>query len=280
MRVIGRGTKTLMLGHGFGCDQTMWRQVTPAFDTEYRIVLFDHMGSGLSDTSVFSGARYATLHGYARDVVDIIDEMKLEEIHFVGHSVSSMIGALATIARPDKFKSLTMIGPSPCYLNDGDYRGGFERLGLEKLVADMENNHVVWSATMAPLIVGKHASPMIVAELEACLCRMDPMLAHHFARVIFFSDLRDQLPQVRVPVLVMQCEDDIVVPPFVGEYVQQHIPDARLVMTGTPGHCPHMSSPKDVIREVRAFLESVEKRQVSPDNGNSAEAASETVFQS
>ena len=270
------GTKTLMLGHGFGCDQTMWRQITPAFDAEYRIVLFDHAGSGLSDTSTFSGTRYATLHGYARDVVGIIDEMELEEIHFVGHSVSSMIGALAAIARPEKFKSLTMIGPSPCYLNDGGYKGGFDRPGLEKMLADLEDNHVVWSATMAPLIVGKHASPMLVAELEACLCRMDPMLAHHFARVIFFSDLRDQLPQVPVPVLVMQCEDDIVVPPFVGEYVQRHLPDARLVMTGTPGHCPHMSSPKDVIREVRAFIDSVEKRAASVD-GDSAEAADETV---
>ena len=254
VKVLGWGKRVLLFGHGFGCDQTMWRQITPAFEADYRMVVFDHVGSGMSDTSEFSPARYGTLRGYALDVLEIIAEFGLKDVHFVGHSVSSMIGALAAIERPELFASLTMIGPSPCYLNDGAYRGGFERVDLDRMLGALGENHVVWSAEMAPLIVGAGASPMLIAELEACLCRMDPMLAHHFARVIFLSDLRAELLRLKVPTLILQCMQDLVVPPGIGEYMREAIVGSRLVGLNATGHCPHMSAPGEVIREVRAFL--------------------------
>jgi len=256
VKVIGSGEETVMFAHGYGCDQNMWRHVVPAFSQDYRIVLFDYVGSGLSDTTAFDLARYSTLNGYARDVLEILDAASPgRPVHFVGHSVSSIIGALASIESQEKFASLTMIGPSPCYINDGDYVGGFERVDIDGLLDTLESNHAAWSAMMAPLIMGHAEEPDLSRELEASFCRMDPFIAHQFARVTFLSDNRADLPRVSTRTLILQCKEDAVAGQAVGQYVHHRIKNSEFVVMEATGHCPHMSEPGEVIQRVRQFLD-------------------------
>ncbi len=254
VKVLGAGERTLMFAHGYGCDQNMWRHVTPAFQADYKIVLFDYVGSGHSDTSSFDRTKYSTLHGYSHDVLDIINELDLKRVDFVGHSVSSMIGALAAIEQPERFETLTMIGPSPSYINDGDYVGGYERSDIESLLHTLESNHLGWSAAMAPAIMGNPESPELTQELEASFCRMDPEIAYHFARVTFLSDNRVDLPRLPTRTLILQCQKDVIAGLTVGEYVHQCLPKSQLVVMDATGHCPHMSAPGEVIAELRKFL--------------------------
>ncbi len=254
VKVIGSGEKTLVLAHGYGCDQNTWRHIVPSFSKDYKVVLFDYVGSGLSDATAFDRTRYSTLRGYADDVLEILQELDLKHIHFVGHSVSSMIGALASIKEPDRIATITMIGPSACYLNDGTYIGGFGQADIDSLLETLENNHVAWSATMAPLIMGNLETPELAEELAASFCRMDPFLASHFARVTFLSDNRADLPLVKARTLVLQCQKDVIAGVNVGEYVHQCIPESQFVLMEATGHCPHMSTPKEVIQHIRHFL--------------------------
>lgn len=254
VNLLGSGERTLMFAHGYGCDQSMWRHVTPSFP-DHRVVLFDYVGSGDSDASSFDQTRYSTLKGYAADVLEIIDELKLERVNFVGHSVSSMIGALAAIEDADKFESLTMIGPSPCYVNDGEYVGGFERRDIDALLESLESNQIAWSASMAPTIMGKENGPEHSGELEASFCRMDPFLAHHFARVTFLSDNRADLPKVAVRTLILQCQKDVIAGLQVGEYVHQCLPNSQFVLMDATGHCPHLSAPEKVTKALKRFLQ-------------------------
>lgn len=254
VKVFGAGPRTLMFAHGYGCDQKMWRVVTPAFEDEYKIVLFDYVGSGDSDASAFDSSRYSTLRGYANDVEEIIADLDLERVNFVGHSVSSMIGALAAIDQPTRFESLVMIGPSPCYIDDGDYVGGFERHDIEDLLEQLDSNHLGWSATMAPIIMGNPDRPELTHELQASFCRTDPLFAQHFARVTFLSDNRKDLPLVKVRTLILQSEQDAIAPLAVGEYVHRCLPESQLVVMKATGHCPHLSAPKEVIQAMRRFL--------------------------
>ncbi len=254
VKVAGKGEQTLVFAHGYGCDQNMWRHLIPAFSEEYRIVLFDYVGSGLSDVSAFDRTRYSTLRGYALDVLEILSELDLNNVHFVGHSVSSMIGALAFIEEPERIETLTMIGPSPCYINCDGYQGGFERSDIEGLLETLESNHVAWAATMAPLIMGNLETPELAAELEASFCRMDPFIASHFARVTFLSDNRADLPHVTAKTLILQCQKDVIAGLSVGKYVHECLPNSQLVIMEATGHCPHMSAPRQVIGELKRFL--------------------------
>ncbi|MEG9433555.1 alpha/beta hydrolase [Terriglobus sp. ADX1] len=254
VKILGSGERTLMFAHGYGCDQNMWRHVTPAFLDDFKIVLFDYVGSGHADASAFNRTKYSTLHGYARDVLDIIGELQLSRVNFVAHSVSSMIGALAAIESPRPFETMTMIGPSPSYINDGAYVGGYERSDIESLLETLESNHVGWSAAMAPAIMGNPESPELAAELEASFCRMDPALAHHFARVTFLSDNRADLPHLGIRTLILQCQKDVIAGLSVGEYVHQCLSKSQLVLMDASGHCPHMSAPGEVIAELKKFL--------------------------
>lgn len=242
-----------MFAHGYGCDQNMWRHVTPGFP-DHRIVLFDHIGCGQSDPSAFSKSRYSSLHGYARDVLEIIEELDLRRVTFVGHSVSSMIGGLAAIERPEAFDKLIMIGPSPCYINEGEYHGGFERADIDGLLEMLENNHLGWSASMAPLIMGNPDQPQLAAELQASFCRTNPAFAQHFARVTFLSDNRADLSRIETPTLILQCQSDAIASAAVGEYCHKHIPNSEFVLMDATGHCPHMSAPQEVIEAMRRFL--------------------------
>ncbi|MGB9417702.1 MAG: alpha/beta hydrolase [Acidobacteriaceae bacterium] len=256
VKIIGDGPRTLMFAHGYGCDQNMWRAVTPTFEKDFKIILFDYVGAGESDLSAFDRTRYSTLAGYALDVIEILDELRVDRVNFVGHSVSSMIGALAAIRRPELFESLIMIGPSPSYINDPGkgYVGGFDRNDIEDLLEMLDNNHSGWSAMMAPIIMGNPDRPELSAELEASFCRTDPIQAQHFARVTFLSDNRADLPQVQTRTLILQCDKDAIAPKVVGEYVHKCLPKSQLVMMEATGHCPHLSSPGVVTEAMQAFL--------------------------
>ncbi len=244
----------IVFAHGFGCDQNMWRFVWPAFADAYRIVLFDHVGAGRSDWSAFDPRRYASLQGYADDVVAICEELGLEDVIFVGHSVSAMVGVLAAAGRPELFARLVLVAPSPRYIDDGAYDGGFSAADIEELLDSLESNYLGWSSVMAPAIMGNADRPELAQELTNSFCRADPQIAAHFARTTFLSDNRSDLRRVSIPSLVLQCRDDAIAPQAVGEYVDEHLRDSRLVLLDAVGHCPNLSAPEATVAAMRDFL--------------------------
>ncbi|HEV7293455.1 MAG TPA: alpha/beta hydrolase [Devosia sp.] len=252
--VQGRGSRPIMFAHGFGCDQNMWRLVTPAFEDDFRIVLFDHVGAGHSDRDAYSREKYSTLDGYANDVVEICRALELTDVVFVGHSVSSMIGVLAAKAAPELFGALVLVGPSPRYINEGDYIGGFTAEQIEELLAFLDSNHMGWSQAMAPTIMGNPDRPELGDELTNSFCRTDPEIAKHFARTTFTSDNRADLEGVAVRTLVLQCSEDVIAPVEVGEYVHRHMPNSELVVLNATGHCPNLSAPDETTAAIKAFL--------------------------
>ena len=254
VHVRGHGSRPMMFAHGFGCDQHMWRLVEPAFEKDFKIVLFDHVGAGGSDLAAFDRAKYASLQGYADDVIEICRELNLKDTVFVGHSVSSMIGVLAAIKAPELFEALVLIGPSPCYINDGDYVGGFTNGQIEELLEFLDSNHMGWSTAMAPVIMGNKDRPELAEELTNSFCRTDPEIAKHFARTTFTSDNRSDLPKVRTRALVLQCSEDVIAPKEVGEYVHGRLPNSQLVVMRATGHCPNLSAPEETIAAIRAFV--------------------------
>ncbi|MGI8960122.1 MAG: alpha/beta fold hydrolase [Bryobacteraceae bacterium] len=253
--VIGRGPKTLLLAHGFGCDQNMWRFIVPALENDYRIILFDHVGAGKSDISQYSPAKYQSLHGYADDIIEIIDATGSGPVVFVGHSVSAIIGVLAAIRAPAKFEDLILIGPSPCYINDGEYVGGFSRSDIDGLLDMLDKNYLGWSTSMAPAIMGNPERPELAGELTESFCRTDPQIAKQFARVTFLSDNRADLNLVATPSLILQCSEDVIAPDRVGDFVHRHLPGSQLVTLRATGHCPHMSAPGEVVAVIKEYLE-------------------------
>jgi sigma-B regulation protein RsbQ len=248
--------RPMVFAHGFGCDHNMWRDVWPAFAGEHRVLLFDHVGHGGSDRSAFDPERYATLDGYAADVLDICRELDLRDVVFVGHSVSAMIGALAAAQEPERFARLVLIGPSPRYIDDEGYVGGFSRADIDGLLDSLESNYLGWSSAMAPVIMGNPGRPELGAELTDSFCATDPAIARHFARVTFLSDNRADLERVRTRALVLQCSDDVIAPTPVGEYVHARLPDSELVFLRATGHCPNLSAPEETTAAIRAFLAS------------------------
>jgi sigma-B regulation protein RsbQ len=244
----------MLFAHGFGCDQNMWRHVAPAFAADHRIVLFDHVGAGGADPSAWDPERYASLDGYAEDVLEICRALDLEHVVFVGHSVSAMIGVLAAGREPARFSKLVLVGPSPRYIDDDGYVGGFAREDIDELLDSLDSNFLGWSSAMAPVIVGNPDRPELGEELTNSFCRADPEIAKHFARVTFLSDNRADLAAVRTPALVLQCADDVIAPRPVGEYVHDRLADSRLVLMEATGHCPNLSAPAETIAAIRAFL--------------------------
>ncbi len=246
--------RPMLFAHGFGCDQNMWRYVWPEFAEEYRIVLFDHVGAGGSDLSAYDRERYSSLRGYADDVLEICQALELSEVVFVGHSVASMIGVLAAAAEPQRFARLVLVGPSPRYIDDDGYTGGFTREDIEGLLESLESNYLGWSAAMAPVIMGNADRTELGDELTNSFCRTDPDIAASFARVTFLSDNRADLARVRTKALVLQCSDDAIAPQAVGEYVHRALPGSTLVQLDAIGHCPNLSAPAETAAAIRAFL--------------------------
>ncbi|HUR18311.1 MAG TPA: alpha/beta hydrolase [Acidimicrobiales bacterium] len=246
--------QAMLFAHGFGCDQNMWRFVAPRFEPDFKVVLFDHVGAGGSDTSSYDPDRYTSLDAYAQDVVDICHELDLGDVIFVGHSVSSMMGVLAAIDEPDLFSKLVLVSPSPRYIDDGAYAGGFTKDDIEELLDSLDSNYLGWSSAIAPVIMGNPERPELSEELAASFCRSDPEIARQFARVTFLSDNRADLAKVSTPTLVLQCTNDAIAPVAVGQFVRDTIPHAKLVMLDATGHCPNLSAPGETFEVIAAFV--------------------------
>jgi sigma-B regulation protein RsbQ len=256
VRVSGRGTQPMVFAHGFGCDQNMWRYVAPAFEDDYRVVLFDYVGSGGSDLAAYDPDRYSRLDGYADDLMDVIHALDLRDVIVVGHSVSSMVAVLAANREPERFDRLVLIGPSPRYINEApDYVGGFERADIEGLLEMMERNYIGWANFLAPAIIKNPDRPELGEELTASFCSTDPVIARRFAEATFFADNRADLGAVKVPSLILQCAEDMIAPQAVGDYVHRELPGSTLRQMAATGHCPHMSHPEETVELIREYLQ-------------------------
>jgi sigma-B regulation protein RsbQ len=246
--------RPIVLSHGFGCSQEVWRDVAPAFADDHFVVTFDLVGAGGSDATAYSRSKYDSLEGYATDLLELLEELDLHDVVYVGHSVSSMIGVLAANRAPERFGALVLVGPSPRYTNTEGYIGGFEPADIDGLLDALDSNYLGWSTSMAPVIMGNADRPALGAELTASFCAVQPDIARHFARVTFLSDNRDDLPKVTVPTLVLQCSDDLIAPDAVGRFVHESIPASAFVQLEAVGHCPNLSAPDELIAVIRQYL--------------------------
>ncbi|KOP55249.1 sigma factor sigB regulation protein rsbQ [Pseudomonas coronafaciens pv. porri] len=255
VNVMGEGPATLIFAHGFGCNQHMWRFMAPHFAERFKVVLFDLVGSGQSDTSTWFPHKYASLKGYASDLLELVNEYAgAGPVIHVGHSVSCMIAVLAELESPGRFDGQVMVGPSPHYLNVGDYVGGFTRADVDSLLETLESNYLGWASTMAPTLMGTSNPPELSEELASSLCRTNAEIARQFARVTFLSDHRADVEKLKTRTLILQSSDDLVVPVQVGEYLHRVITDSTLHMIDNVGHYPHMSAPHECITAMNQFL--------------------------
>lgn len=257
IHIIGDGPATMVFAHGFGCDQNMWRLMEPLYGQRFRTLRFDLVGSGSSDLTAYDRDKYGSLEGYADDLIEILEKCTDEPVLFVGHSVSAMIGMLADLKAPGRFTAHVMIAPSPCYINHPGYVGGFSRDDIDSLLGTLEGNYLGWSSNMAPTIMGAPDQPALGEELANSFCRTDPDIAKHFARVTFLSDHRAELQHLKTPTLIVQCDDDIIAPVAVGEYMQREILNSTLAVIRNIGHCPHLSAPSACAEAMDRFLEQV-----------------------
>ncbi|MEO6488990.1 MAG: alpha/beta hydrolase [Ferruginibacter sp.] len=254
VNIEGEGEKVLLFAHGFGCDQNAWNHVKNSFYKNYKLVLFDFVGAGKSDTTSYNSKKYSSLDGYVNDLLEICDALELKKILFIGHSVSCMIGALAAIRRPDIFEKLIFIGPSPCYISKGNYVGGFDQETIDSLLEVMEEDYISWARSIAPAIMNSENGSGLTQELTDSFCSIDPVIAKEFARVTFLSDNRKDLPLIPVENLTIQCSDDMIAPLSVGQYINANTPHNTLTVLKAYGHCPHMSHPIETISAINAFL--------------------------
>jgi len=254
VQILGKGASPIIFAHGFGCDQNMWRLILPSFEENYKLVLFDHVGAGLSDLTAYDAIKYKELDGYADDILEIANELELKDIIFVGHSVSAIMGILAAAKSPDIFKALILVSPSPSYINDGDYIGGFSRIEIDELLESLDTNHMGWSMTMAPIIMANAERAELSAELADSFCRTDPAIARQFARATFLTDSRSILPDCKIPALILQCAEDVIAPVEVGQFMHEQMENSSLVILEATGHCPHLSAPDQTIAAIKDFL--------------------------
>ena len=251
----GPGTQTIVFLHGLGGDQTMWRLLAPAFEDRYRVVLLDLIGAGKSDLAAYKPTTaHGTLAGHATDLLDVMSALALHDAIFVGHSVAAMIGVMAAVREPERFAKMVLISPSPRFINEGGYTGGFEQQDINELLGAMEADYHGWSQAISPVMMGKDERPELVLELTNSFVRTNPEIAKHFARVTFFSDTRTELGFLTIPTLVVQSAHDVIAPLAVGHYINEQLADSRLVVVETGGHCPHLSAPQETLRAMDHFL--------------------------
>jgi sigma-B regulation protein RsbQ len=255
--VHGEGTQVMLMAHGYGCDQNMWRFITPAFSSKYKIVLFDHVGSGKSDITAYDFKKYSSLQGYADDIIEICESLNLKNVILIGHSVASMMGLLAANKAPHLFDSLIMVGPSPRYINDETYYGGFEEADIRELLESLESNYLGWSSAIAPVIMGNADKPELSKELENSFCQNNPEIAKHFANVTFLGDNRHDLSKLTTRTLILQSTSDVIAPEAVGKYTNEQLKNSSIVVMEATGHCPHMSAPQETIELVTNFLTNI-----------------------
>lgn len=255
VKVSGLGERPLVFVHGYGCDQVMWRLVSPSFKQDYKLILFDYVGAGGSDLDAYDPERYATLAGYAQDIIEVCDALDLKDAILIGHSVSSMICLLAAKGIPHRIASLVMVCPSPRYLNDPpDYLGGFERADIEGLLDMIERNQPGWATYLAGVVAQNPERPELALELESSFCAMRPSIARRFAAATFLADNRQDLADFHKPTLILQCAQDAVAPAFVGTYLHQHMPGSTLRSMLATGHCPQLSHPDETVSMIRSYL--------------------------
>ena len=254
IKIHGTGSKSMFLVHGYGCDQNMWRFIIPQFKDDYKIILIDLVGSGKSDENSYDYDKYSSLEGYAADIIEICDALNLKDVCLVGHSVSAMIGLLAAIKRPSLFEKLIMIGPSPRYINDDVYFGGFSQNDINSLMETLDSNYLGWSSAMAPVIMGNADRPELAAELEESFCQNNPEIATHFAKVTFLGDNRSDLKKLTIDTLIIQSENDAIATVKVGQFVHDNILNSKLVILDTVGHLPHLSAPNKTIKAMKQYL--------------------------
>jgi sigma-B regulation protein RsbQ len=257
VNIVGEGHRTMLFAHGFGCDQRMWRFLVPAFEQDYRLVLFDYVGSGKSELAAYDPERYSTLEGYVQDVLDVAEALDLRDAVFVGHSVSGMIGVMAARREPSRFSSLVLVSPSPRYINDADYVGGFERADIEGLLDLMDKNYLGWASFLAPVVMKNDDRPELKQELEESFCSTDPRMARRFAEATFFADNRADVVGLTVPSLILQCAEDAIAPSDVGRWLHRSMPESTLKMMRATGHCPHMSHPEETIAAMKEYLQPI-----------------------
>ncbi|TRO66409.1 alpha/beta fold hydrolase [Christiangramia sabulilitoris] len=253
--VKGKGNRPIIFAHGYGCDQNMWRYVFPAFLDDYKVILFDHVGAGNSEESYYNKEKYDSLQGYADDILEICHALDLKDVILVGHSVSAMIAVLAANSNPAIFSNIIMVGPSPCYINNNGYKGGFEQEDIEQLIEALESNYLGWASQMAPVIMGNEEKPELGEELTNSFCRTNPEIAKHFARVTFYGDNRDDLKKLKTPTLIIQCQQDVIAPLEVGEYVYNNTENSSFRIINATGHCPNLSAPEATIEAIKTYLE-------------------------
>jgi len=254
VRVIGEGDQAIILAHGFGCSQNVWRHLVANYKTKFKLILFDFVGAGQSDLEAYDSKRYSSLDGYAKDVLDILEALNLKNTLFIGHSVSSMIGVKAAIAQPSYFKKLIFVSPSPCYINDEEYIGGLDKEDLNNLLELMDSNYLGWSSFLAPQVMGNLDRPELGEELVANFCATDPDIAKEFARVTFLSDNRTDLEKLQTESLTLQCSNDILAPLAVGYYIEKKAKGNTLKILEATGHCPHLGAPEEVIEAIDAYI--------------------------
>ena len=254
VKILGKGSQPMLFAHGYGCDQNMWRFVYPAFEEEYKVILFDHVGAGNSDHSLYSQDKYGSLEGYAEDILEICEELDLQDVILVGHSVSSMIAVLAGIADPQRFSHLVLVSPSPRFINEEGYVGGFDKEDIDELMDALDSNYLGWSANIAPVIMGNPDKPELGEELANSFCRTNPEIAKHFAQVTFLSDNREDLSRVTIPSLVLQCSEDVLAPQEVGKFVHKEIRNSVFHLLEATGHCPNLSAPEETVEAIKKYL--------------------------
>ncbi len=254
VRVMGHGSRTLLFVNGFGCDQSIWRAIAPAFSSEFRLIFFDHMGAGHSDTTAYDPTKYASLAGYTQDLLDICRQLQLKQTLLIGHSVGAIIGMLAAIEEPAWFERLLLLCPSPCYINHPNYHGGFEVADIDSILAYMTTDYVGWADSFAAFLLGTPDRPSMAVELAHSFCQNDPAITKQFARVTLMADNRHDVGRLQVPCLLVQCAHDLVAPREVGEFLLAAIPQATLLTLPVSGHCPHVSAPAETLSAIRAFV--------------------------
>lgn len=255
VNVLGRGDQVIVFGHGLACDQRVWNNIISDFTDDYKVVLYDYVGAGNSDLSFFNLDRYSSLSGYALDLMEILESLNVKDVIFVGHSVSAMVGVLASIKKPDLFSKLILVGSSPRYLNSADaYIGGFEQSDIDELIDLMEVNFNGWATLAASMFMNNPDRLALSENLSKAFKKEDAVIVKNFAEVVFLSDHRKDLPQVSVPSLIMQCSEDSIVPLETAKYLHKNLKGSELVVMKATGHYPQLSYPKETVEVIKDYL--------------------------
>ncbi len=249
-----QSTRTLVFVHGFGTDQSAWRDVCAPLGADHRIVLLDNVGAGGSAPQAFVQHRYLDLHRYANDLLEVCHALDVQGGVMIGHSAGAMVGALAALREPQRFDKLVLIGASPRYMDEPGYHGGFTTDGLNALYRAVSASPSDWADQFAPAAMGNADRPSLAQHFADTIKRIPKEQVLTVLCAIFQSDHRAEIARLTQPTLLIQARDDIAVPLEVAQYLHAHIRDSRLEVVNASGHLPHISAPLEVLRVLLPFL--------------------------